>query len=268
MDEKKKEKIVKFFKQMLNVYDFQLVIDINKDLEDVFRLKDIQKENLNGIEQEEFYTLADIIARLDSYHKAYVYNPLTIKQDDNVKQQKDDWILVTKRYLENDTFAKVLSEIHAKEYVDLIAKKEKFEIQDIIKILDEDFYKDYTEQPITCYDLCLEKVIEYFKEHKMKDLMDYGNDIDEGLYHLSSLYSEIMDKLNIKYTNIFTEDGVKDGDYLTTITFEDNSQIQIDTSAWNGIKLVTENMKSIYETYEKIQDKRKKNEQEFDYNYG
>ena len=77
-----------------------------------------------------------------------------------------------------------------------------------------------------------------------------------------------MDKLNIKYTNIFTEDGVKDGDYLTTITFEDNSQIQIDTSAWNGIKLVTENMKSIYETYEKIQDKRKKNEQEFDYNYG
>ena len=68
MDEKKKEKIVKFFKQMLNVYDFQLVIDINKDLEDVFRLKDIQKENLNGIEQEEFYTLADIIARLDSYH--------------------------------------------------------------------------------------------------------------------------------------------------------------------------------------------------------
>ena len=42
MDEKKKEKIVKFFRQMLSVYDFQLVIDINKDLENVFRLNDIQ----------------------------------------------------------------------------------------------------------------------------------------------------------------------------------------------------------------------------------
>lgn len=143
MDEKKKEKIVKFFRQMLNVYDFQLVIDINKDLENVFRLNDIQKGNLNGIEQEEFYTLADIIERLDSYHQDYIYNSLETKQDDNVKLRKDDWDLVAKRYIENDTVAKVLSEIHTKEYIDLISKKEKFEMQDIIKILDEDekFYK-------------------------------------------------------------------------------------------------------------------------------
>ena len=31
MDEKRKEKIVKFFREILNVYDFQLVIDTNKN---------------------------------------------------------------------------------------------------------------------------------------------------------------------------------------------------------------------------------------------
>ena len=36
MNEIKKEKIVQFFRQMLEVYDFELVIDINKDLENVF----------------------------------------------------------------------------------------------------------------------------------------------------------------------------------------------------------------------------------------
>ena len=460
MDEKKKEKIVKFFRQMLNVYDFQLVIDINRDLENVFRLNDIQKGNLNGIEQEEFYTLADIIERLDSYHQDYIYNSLEMKQDDNVKLRKDDWDLVEKRYIENDTVAKVLSEIHTKEYIDLISKKEKFEMQDIIKILDEDekFYKsvcekyvgtmskemlleidnkivhifiedeyislnedgkinsknykdyldgnfqvykydsyqelynsvikdeiaydlndlelfdsngnwdfyitfeelkkvgygymvkdqfpliekyavpeekifeffdyfsleqlkdfeetlhlyfetndieydkdtlelysksntifnsniiclaegaesledfleDYKEKSVNYYDLALSKVIEYFKENEIKDLMGYGSDCDEGLNHLSSMYQEIMNKLGIKYSNVYTED-VSDGKYLTTITFENDFSIEVDTSAWNGIKTVTENMESIYETYEKLREKMKsnevKNENEFEYDF-
>ncbi len=458
MDEKKKEKIVKYFRQMLNVYDFQLVIDINKDLENVFRLNDIQKGNLNGIEQEEFYTLADIMERLDSYHQDYVYNPLEMKQDDNVKLQKDDWDLVTKRYIESDTVAEVLSEIHTKEYIDFISKKEKFEMQDIIEILDEDekFYKsvckkyvgtmskemlleidnkilhifiedeyidlkekgkinsknykdyldgnfevyeynfyqelynsvikneiaydlndlelfdsngkwnfyitfeelkkvgygymvkdqfpliekyavpedkifeffdyfsleqlkdfeetlhlyfetndieydkdtlelysksnnyfnsdiiclaegaesledfleDYKEKSANYYELALSKVIDYFRINEIKNLMEYGSDGDEGLYHLSSMYQEIMDKLGIKYSNLYTED-ISDGKYLTTITFENNSSIQVDTSAWNGIKAVTENVLSIYETYENLREKLKqnvtKNENEFEY---
>lgn len=445
---------------MLNVYDFQLVIDINKDLENIFRLNDIQKGNLNGIEQEEFYTLADIIERLDTYHQDYVYNPLEMKQEDNIELKKDDWDLVAKRYLESDTVANILSEIHTKEYIDFISKKEKCEIQDIIKILDEDekFYKsicekyvgtmskemllkiddkilhifiedeyiklkeegkinsknykeyldgdfevyeydfyqdlynstiknevaydlndlelfdsngkwdfyitfeelkkmgygfmvkdqfpliekyavpedkifeffnyfsleqledfektlhlyfetddieydkntlelysksnsyfnsniiclaeraesfedfleDYKEHSQDYYDLSLSKVIEYFRENEIKDLMDYGNEKDEGLCHLSSMYKEIMDKLDIKYSNVYTED-VSDGKYLTTITFEDNSSIKVDTSAWNGIKVVTENMESIYEAYENLKEKMKsnevKNENEFEYDF-
>lgn len=462
MDEKKKEKIVKYFRQMLNVYDFQIVIDINKDLENVFRLNDIQKGNLNGIEQEEFYTLADIMERLDSYHQDYVYNPLEMKQDDNVKLQKDDWDLVTKRYIESDTVAEVLSEIHTKEYIDLISKKEKFEMQDIIKILDEDekFYKsvcekyigtmskemlleidnkilhifiedeyidlkekgkinsqnykhyldgnfevyeynvyqelynsvikdevaydlkdlglfnskgewdfyisfeelkkigygykvkyhypliekyavskekivdffnhfsleqldefeatlhlyfetddmyydketlelhsksnsnynsniiclaekattyedfieDYKENFPTDYDLSLSKVIEYFRENEIKNLMDYGSDKDEGLYHLSSMYKEITDKLNIKYFDVSTRDKEgSDGIFITTILFEDKSEIEVETSAWNGIKAVTENVLSIYENYENLKEKLNKNdaknENEFEYDF-
>ena len=49
-----------------------------------------------------------------------------------------------------------------------------------------------------------------------------GIDGDEGLYHLSSMYKEIMDKLGIKYSNVYTED-VSDGKYMTTITFENDS---------------------------------------------
>ena len=461
MDEKKKEKIVKFFRQMLQVYDFELIIDINKDLENVFRLNDIQNGNLNGIEQEEFYILSDIIERLDTYHQDIVYTPLENKQSNNEKIAKDDWNLVAKRYLENETVVRVLNEIDTKKYVDLISKKEKFHIQDIIKILDEDeqfcknvcqkyidtmskemlleidnkilhifiedeyinlkeegkinnqnykeyldedfdvyeydsyqelynsvikaeiaydlndlalfdengnwdfyitfeelkkvgygfmvkdqfplienyavpedkifeffdyfsleqledfeqslnqyfnegsivfnedsydgleskenanfnrdilrlacglttyedFIEDYTEYSISYYDLSLSKVSEYFRENEIKNLMDYGSDGDEGLYHLSSMYEEIMDKLGIKYSNVYTED-VSDGKYMTTITFENDSSIEVDTSAWNEIKVVTENMEAIYETYESLKEKSKqnevKNENEFDYDF-
>lgn len=134
----------------------------------------------------------------------------------------------------------------------------------------EDFIEDYKEFPQTYYDLSLSKVIEYFRENGVKDLMEYGNDSDEGLYHLSSMYQEIMDKLGIKYSNVYTED-VSDGKYLTTIIFENDSSIEVDTSAWNGIKVVAGNMESIYETYENLKEKSKqnevKNENEFEYDF-
>lgn len=115
----------------------------------------------------------------------------------------------------------------------------------------DDFINDYKETLPSYYDISLSKVIEYFKENEIRNLMDYGNDNDVGLIPMSSLYKEIMDKLNIKYMSVYTED-ISDGKYLTTITFEDNSQIKIDTNAWNGIKVITENIESIYETYEKL----------------
>lgn len=136
--------------------------------------------------------------------------------------------------------------------------------RDIIKlacdlITYEDFIEDYIEYSPTYCDLSLSKVIEYFRENGIKDLMEYGNDRDEGLYHLSSMYGEIMDKLGIKYSNVYTED-VSDGKYMTTITFENDSSIEVDTSAWNGIKVIAENIESIYEYYENLKEKMKENE--------
>jgi len=448
----------------MQVYDFEIMIDINKNLENVFRLNDIQKGNLGGIEQEEFSTLADIIDRLDLYHQDYIYTPLELKQSNDEKLSKDDWDLVAKRYLENDTVAKVLSKIHTKEYVNLISKKEKFDIHDIIKILDEDekFYKSVCEKYVntmskeillkfdnkilhiyiedeyikwkeegkininnykeyldgefeveeyycyqelynsvikdniaydlndlelfdnegnwtfyitfeelkkvgfgymvkdqfpliekyavseekvfdffdyftleqledfeqslnqyfnekciiynensyeqleskedrdfnrdilrlacglityedfimdnvnenqTYYDISLDKVSEYFRENKIKNLMDYGSDKDEGLYHLSSMYKEILDKLDIKYLDVNTRDKEgSDGKFITTICFEDKTEFEVETDGWSGIKIVTNNVKEIYEEYSKSQEKSKQikegkdNEIDYDFN--
>ena len=152
MDEKTKENIVKFFRQILN-----------------------------GIEQEEFYTLADIVNRLDSYHQDMVYTPLEDKQSNNEKLAKDDWDLVAKRYLESDTVEKVLNEIHTKEYIGIISKKEEFEIQDIIKILDEDemFYKSICEKYVGTMskEMLIEinnKILHIFIEDKYIKLKEEG----------------------------------------------------------------------------------------------
>ena len=73
----------------------------------------------------------------------------------------------------------------------------------------------------------------YFEENKIENFMDYGSDRDSySMPSLSSVYKDILDKLDIKYTNIFTED-ISDGKYQTTIEFNDD-KVVVDTSAWNG----------------------------------
>lgn len=125
----------------------------------------------------------------------------------------------------------------------------------------EDFIEGYIVKSPTHCNLSFLKVSEYFNENQIENLMDYGSDRDEGLFHLSSMYQEIMDKLDIKYSNISTKD-ISDGKYLTTITFENNTSIKVDTSAWNGIEIVTQNVESIYEKFQNIKEKNEKSELE------
>lgn len=188
MNKKDKEKIVKFFKEMIQQYDFQIIIDINKELENVFKLIDIQNGNLGGIEQEEFYTLSDIIERLVIYHQDYIYNELEEKQKNNEKIEKSNWSLIAKRYLENDTVANVLKEVHTNEYVDLISEKNEFKIQDIIKILDEDekFYKNVCKKYIDTMskEMLLEidnKILHIYIEDRYINLKEKGQ-INETNY--------------------------------------------------------------------------------------
>lgn len=456
--DRKEAIIVNFFNELLDLYEFELCIDTNLDSENIFRLNDRQGANWSEIEQDEFYTLADIIERLSSPHEDYIYKSLEERKDANEIIPRNDWDLTAKRYLESDIVANILSEINVKKYKEVMKQKEKFEIKDIIEILDseesfcknicqkyvntiskemllekdnkilhifidddyidlkeqgkitsdnyeeyldgnyevyeydyykeffdgtvkneivndlndlalfdeenqwdfyisfeelkklgygfmvkdnypllekyaipedkqfdfynyfsleqledfeqslnqyfieesiiynkdsydeleskedadfnrdilrlacglityEDFIEDYTEHPLNYYDLSLPKVIEYFKENQIKDLIDYGCDTDEGLNKLSSLYTEIMDKLNIKYSDVYTEDGISPGKYITTIFFENNSKIDIDTNAWEGIKGVTSNMESIYKFYENSKQNEVQNDKDFEYDY-
>ena len=115
------------------------------------------------------------------------------------------------------------------------------------------------EEYSTTYEKVSKKTMEYFKENDIKDLMNYGADSDEGLYHLTTMYSEILNYLDVEFDDIYTEDGISDGKYLTTITFKNNSQIEIDTRAWNDAETVTDNVSSILEEYEKLISKELEN---------
>ena len=99
----------------------------------------------------------------------------------------------------------------------------------------------------------MEKLIEeYFKEKQIENFMDYGSDRDSySMPSLSTVYKDLLDKLNIKYTNISTED-ISDGKYQTTIEFDDN-KIIVDTSASNGKEVLKDNIASIKEKYEELQ---------------
>lgn len=160
-------------------------------------------------------------------------------------------------------------DIDTNEWGELYSKSNKSFNNNIISLSEgtisyDDFISDYKESPLTIYDICLSEVSEYFRKNQIKDLMNYGNDRDEGLYKLSSMYQEIMDKLGIKYSNIYTEDGISDGKYVTTITFENDSKIELDTDAWNGIKVVAANMESVCETYNNLSIESEKNQNKND----
>ena len=102
--------------------------------------------------------------------------------------------------------------------------------------------------------------------------MDYGSDNDEGLYKLSDMYKKIMNKFDMQYYDVNTRDKEgSDGKYITTIAFDPEKEIEVETEAWNGIKAVTENIATIYENYKIFYENSIKNEvqndKEFEYDY-
>ena len=273
--EKNKFVVASFLNELLDLYEFELWIDINSNGEKIFRLNDMQGANWSNIEQEEFSTLADIVDRLDSPHQDYIYRSLEEREDAKEIIPKNDWDLTAKRYLESDKVAKILSEITAKEYRKIMNEKEKFEMKDIIELLDsEEKSIEKSENTISDFDIALPKVINYFKENKIKDLMDYGSDSDGEVYKLSSMYKEIMNKFDMQYYDVSTRDKDKcDGKFITTILFEPESknEVEFETSAWDGIKAVAKNVETIYKNYkifyEKATNMEFKNNDEFEYEY-
>jgi len=113
---------------------------------------------------------------------------------------------------------------------------------------EEEYIYDFEEENI---DEKIKKVVElYFIENNIRDLMDYGADRDSlAMPSLSSLYKEILEKLNIEVSYIATDD-ISDGKYETIIELENGKSISIDTSAWNDKEVVSNNIKSIQEENE------------------
>lgn len=246
----------------------------------------IEDEILNDIEdlglfddnnQWNFYITFEELKRLEYGYKVQYNYPLLEKYI--IENEEDFYTYFSLEQL--NEFEESLhlyyetDDIDTNKWGELYSKSNKYFNNNIIALSEGmisyyDLLQDYKINYQQYYGLSLDKVIEYFRENAIVNLMDYGSDRDEGLYQLSSMYKEIMDNLGIKYSNVYTED-VSDGKYLTTITFEDDYSIEVDTSAWNGIEVVTENIKSIYEKYEKQSEKTKqnevKNEKEFEYDF-
>lgn len=94
----------------------------------------------------------------------------------------------------------------------------------------------------------------YFAEKGIKNLMDYGSDRDSlAMPTLSDLYKELMDKLNIKYYSVATDD-ISDGKYESIVELENGNSLVIDTSSWNNEEIVSNNLVSIQQEYEKIKE--------------
>lgn len=108
-------------------------------------------------------------------------------------------------------------------------------------------------------EVALDDVIDaYMGYNDIGNFMEYSS--DSNIYtnpSFSSLYKDLMDLLNIKYINVYTND-VSDGKYVTTIEFNNEKSITIDINAWSEIEEIKENLKSIVE-YEKTIENEKNN---------
>ena len=119
----------------------------------------------------------------------------------------------------------------------------------------EDFAKCFKEK-----NFIQEAVEKYFDNHNIKDLMDYGSDEEYGLYSLTSMYQDILEDLDISFKYLDTINGMKDGAYLTEITFDDKTKIILETKAWNGVEMVCKEIEKIYDMLD-LKDSLKKDMQ-------
>ncbi|MEG0510873.1 MAG: hypothetical protein RR489_07250 [Clostridia bacterium] len=92
-------------------------------------------------------------------------------------------------------------------------------------------------------------VEEYFKKNNIENLMEYASDsAHSAAFSITDVYKELMQELNIKYINIYSED-ISDGKFSTNISFGDTNEINIQTNAWDGKEIVEENLKLIKAKY-------------------
>jgi len=191
-----------------------------------------------------------------------------------------------KNYLEQD-----YSEFHYKNYSDLffqvIKDNIRYDLNDL-GVLDLDdkwnFYltyeelkqiglgdiakaiiEEYKDNELIEYDAISTKVAEYFKEKNIENLKDYGEDFNEGLHYLTDLYKDLLTELNINYIQIYTVES-EPGEFITTIDFDKNNSIGVNTKNHDDIKYVIHNLNFISNEYKNLMQKEnEKANNELDY---
>ncbi len=119
----------------------------------------------------------------------------------------------------------------------------------------DDFISDYTVKTPTNENLISTEIIKYFNEKGIENLEQYGADGDEGLFKLSSLYSDILNTLHITYNNISTENSYSGSNkYTTTILLDNDTNISVETKARDGIEQVCNNIVFIFNEKQQVKE--------------
>lgn len=234
-------------------YENDVEYELKYDLENL--------EIINDSEEWVFYLSFDTLKKLNLGYGVQDYFPF-IKADGIEEKYLNDFfqhfdIEQLKIFNESLYLYWNAGEIKYDEKLDELVSETYDFNKEIIKlscglIKYEDFINEYEvkeyvrENDIDIYI----NVFQYFKDKEVATLFEYGEDSNEGLYSLSELYKDLMEKSNIKYKVVYTED-ISDGKYKTTIEFDDAS-ITIETNAWNDYETVAENLISISEKYQEL----------------
>ena len=78
----------------------------------------------------------------------------------------------------------------------------------------------------------------YFTEHRITNMMEYGNGRD-GLDDISSIISDILKYLHIKVISHSADDW-SDGKYIVSLSIYNNEKYEEIIKAWNGEERIVE----------------------------
>ena len=92
-------------------------------------------------------------------------------------------------------------------------------------------------------------VLDYFKEQKITDLMDFGETGNEGLADISDPFAIILTKLGLVVKNNYAKEGYGDGKYLVYLEVPElsNKHIELSIKAWYDADKVAEDICDILE---------------------
>lgn len=216
-----------------------------------------EQEYKQAKEQENLNHLYSLMYENRQY--AYIDESIVGKAEFVLKELEENKKNIIEEYDEE-------TDILEKEYEELLEDVKQYDKDDIVsvyehpmavtpmlagyrktlEILGTEFLNKLENDEITEYEI-EDIVLAYMGSNEIQDFMDYGSDRDSyNMITFTSVYEYILDLLKIDYENIYTNE-IRGGKYETVIEFANNNSITVDTYSRNGQQHITENMQSIKE---------------------